>query len=219
MAVSDDRRLDDVRVACWSALDDLRAASPDVLVVVGPGESTADEAARVGSLAAYGVDVTVALPGDEAPPAEPNLPLSVSVGAWLLQRGGWDGPVTSATVAGDAGDGDCVELGRRIAGRADRVALLVMADGSPLRADTTPRELRAKAESYDAALAGALRDGDPQRLLDLDAELSAEVGSPGRKALRVLAGAADDGLFDAEVGYDGAPYGVGYLVGVWERHG
>ncbi|SDU76015.1 class III extradiol ring-cleavage dioxygenase family protein [Jiangella alkaliphila] len=215
----DDVRLDDVRAACWSALDDLRATSPDVLVVVGPGETTADEAPRAGSLAPYGVDLSVALPGDEAPHNEQTMPLSVSVGAWLLQRDGWDGLVTAATVAGDAGDGDCVELGRRIAGRADRVALLVMADGSPLRADTTPHEQRTKAQTYDAELATALRDGDPQRLLDLDAALAAEVGSPGRKALRVLAGAADDGLFDAEVTYDDAPYGVGYLVGVWERHG
>ncbi|TDD68779.1 hypothetical protein E1262_15080 [Jiangella aurantiaca] len=216
---SGDTRLDDLRAACWSALDDLRAASPDVLVVIGPGDTTEDEAPRAGSLAPYGVDLTVALPGDEPPPTERNLPLSISVGAWLLQRDGWEGTVSAATVAGDAGDADCVELGRRIASRADRVALLVMADGSPLRADTTPRDLRARATAYDTALANALRDGDPQRLLDLDAALAAEVGSPGRKALRVLAGAADDGLFDAEVTYEDAPYGVGYLVGVWERHG
>jgi hypothetical protein len=221
-----DARLDDVRAACWSALDDLRSASPDVLVVVGPGESTADEAPRAGSFAPYGVDLTVALPGQDdapaaadAPGAEATLPLSVSVGAWLLQRDGWDGAVSAATVASDAADGDCVDLGRRLAGRADRVALLVMADGSPLRADTTPHALRARARAYDTALGEALRDGDPQRLLDLDAALAAEVGSPGRKALRVLAGAADDELFDAEVLYEDAPYGVGYLVGVWERHG
>ncbi|TDC46588.1 hypothetical protein E1212_26575 [Jiangella ureilytica] len=213
-----DVRIDDVRAACWSALDDLRSASPDVLVVVGPGESTADEASRSGSFAPYGVDLTVALPGDD-PQAGPDLPLSVSVGAWLLQRDGWDGEVSAATVALDAADGDCVDLGRRLAGRADRVALLVMADGSPLRSDTTPQALRARARAYDTALADALRDGDPQRLLDLDAALAAEVGSPGRKALRVLAGAADDELFDAEVLYEDAPYGVGYLVGVWERHG
>lgn len=217
MTASDDVRLDDVRAACWSALDDLRAASPDVLVIVGPGERTADEAGRAGSLAPYGIDLTVTLPGEAAAPGEHDLPLSVSVGAWLLRRDGWDGPVTTATVAADAGDEDGVELGRRLAGRADRVALLVMADGSPLRAGTTPDELRQRARRYDAALAGALREGDPQRLLDLDAD--AEAGSPGRQALRVLAGAADDGLFDAALGYDAAPYGVGYLVGVWERHG
>jgi hypothetical protein len=221
---SGDVRLDDVRAACWSVLDDLRSASPDVLVVVGPGESTVDEAPRAGSFAPYGVDLTVQLPGDD-PTGDGvdgdtgGLPLSVSVGAWLLQRDGWDGAVAAATVAADAADADCVELGRRLANRADRVALLVMADGSPLRADTTPHDVRARATVYDVALAEALRDGDPQRLLDLDAALAAEVGSPGRKALRVLAGAADDELYDAEVRYEDAPYGVGYLVGVWERHG
>lgn len=215
-----DVRFDDVRAACWSALDDLRSASPDVLVVVGPGESTLDEAPRAGGFAPYGVDLTVALPGAEpAGDAAATAPLSVAVGAWLLQRDGWDGAVSAATVAADAADGECVELGRRLASRADRVALLVMADGSPLRADTTPQDVRARAKVYDAALATAVRDGDPQRLLDLDAALAAEVGSPGRKALRVLAGAADDELFDAEVLYEDAPYGVGYLVGVWERHG
>ncbi|MBB5789770.1 hypothetical protein [Jiangella mangrovi] len=214
-----DVRLDDVRAACWSALDDLRSASPDLLVVVGPGESTADDAPRAGSFAPYGVDLTVGLPGPGDDGASGTAPLSVAVGAWLLERDGWDGDVVAATVATDAADGDCVDLGQRLASRADRVALLVMADGSPLRADTTPQALRARARAYDAALAAALRDGDPQRLLDLDAALAAEVGSPGRKALRVLAGAADDELFDAEVLYEDAPYGVGYLVGVWERHG
>lgn len=216
---SGDTRLDDLRAACWSALEDLRAASPDLLVVVGPGDTTQDDAPRAGSLAPYGVDLTIALPGEEPPAGDSTLPLSVSVGAWLLRRDGWDGAVSASTVAGDAADAHCAELGRRIASRADRVALLVMADGSPLRADTTPRGLRARAAAYDTALASALRDGDPQRLLDLDAALAAEVGSPGRKALGVLAGAADDGLFDAEVTYEDAPYGVGYLVGVWERHG
>lgn len=215
-----DVRFDDVRAACWSALDDLRSASPDVLVIVGPGETTVDDAPRAGSFAPYGVDLTVELPGDGRPDDRPGgLPLSVSVGAWLLQHDGWDAPVSAATVAADAADGDCVDLGRRLASRADRVALLVMADGSPLRSETIPQDVRARAKVYDAALARALRDGDPQRLLDLDAALAAEVGSAGRKALRVLAGAAADELFDAEVRYEDAPYGVGYLVGVWERHG
>jgi hypothetical protein len=35
----------------------------------------------------------------------------------------------------------------------------------------------------------------------------------------VLAGASEEVLFDAEVAYDAAPYGVGYMVAVWERHG
>ncbi|PZF79354.1 hypothetical protein, partial [Jiangella anatolica] len=183
-------------------------------VIVGPGESTVGEAGRAGSLASYGLDVTVALPGETT--ATTNLPLSVTVGAWLLQRDGWEGPVHTATV----GDGDGVELGRQVAARADRVALLVMADGSPLRADTTPQDLRARAESYDAALAEALRGGEAEKLLGLDAELAAETGAEaGRQALTVLAGAAGEQLYDAEVGYEAAPFGVGYLVGVWERHG
>src|SRR5687767_9240556 len=100
-----DARLDDVRAACWSALDDLRAASPDVLVVVGPGETTADEAPRAGSFAPYGVDLTVELPGDGPAGDGGYLPLSVCVGAWLLQHDGWDGQVAAATVAADAADG------------------------------------------------------------------------------------------------------------------
>ncbi|TDE14014.1 hypothetical protein [Jiangella asiatica] len=215
-----DARLDQLRSACWSAVEALRAGSPDTLVVVGTGATTTSDAPRAGSLAPYGVDREVALPGGGPPAADGAvLPLSLCVGAWLLERDGWDGTVVAATVAADGSAADCVGLGERLAGQADRVALLVMADGSALRADTSPPQVREKAAGFDAAVARAVLDGDPQQLLALDSELGAAVGSSGVNPLRVLAGAAADELFDADVLYDEAPYGVGYVVGVWERHG
>lgn len=221
--------VDALREACWSALDALRSSSPDVLVVVGTGESTVADVRGTGNLAPYGAERTVVLPG--AGPSAGELPLSLSVGAWLLEHDGWPDPaavgaVTAATVAavdGKAGGAEvlaaCARLGEEIAERADRVALLVMADGSASREQTAPRPFHPRAEEYDAAVAQALREGEPQQLMALDAALAADVGSSGLGPLRVLASAAADAVFDAEVLYDAAPYGVGYVVGVWERHG
>lgn len=215
-----DTQLDRLRQACWAAVEELRAGSPDALVVIGSGATTTHDAPRSGTLAPYGVDRAVALPGaGGSGRSSAELPLSLCVGAWLLERDGWDGAVHAATVAGDGAQSDCVELGERLAGLADRVALLVMADGSASRADTSPAAVRERSARFDAAMARAVRDGDPQQVLALDGELGAEVGSSGVNPLRVLAGAAQDAVFDADVLYDDAPYGVGYVVGVWERHG
>ena len=214
-----DNELDQLRDACWSVIDALRSSQPDVLVVVGSGKTSAPEGPLAGSFATYGVDRRVAFPGHEQVAAA-DMPLSLCVGAWLLERDGWPGPVVSATVAGGVdGWADSPALGLDIVHQADRVALLVMTDGSASRAAEAPRTFHPRAAEYDAAVCQAIRDGDPQQLLDLDGTLAAEVGSTGANVLRAMAGAASDEVFDAEVLYDSAPYGVGYLVGLWERHG
>lgn len=229
-----DDHLDALRAACWSAIDALRGSNPDALVVIGVGESTAHDAPRTGTLAPYGVDRPVALPGAAPPatavPVAGDLPLSVCVGAWLLERdrsygglGGeeclarWPCGVSAATVADDAAPEECVRLGEQLAAHADRVAMLVMADGSvchPEAPMTSPQPAQ-----YDAKVAQAVRAGEPRQLLAVDGALAAEVGAAGLNPLRVLAGAVGEAVFDADVRYDNAPYGVRYLVGVWERPG
>ncbi|PSL01072.1 hypothetical protein CLV30_1157 [Haloactinopolyspora alba] len=212
-----DDDIDLLRGACWTALDALRDGSPELLVVVGVGPDTADEVTGGGSLADYGVDRRVALPGAHA--GDDGLPLSLCVAAWLLERDGWSGSVTGASVAPSAAADDCARLGERLAWRRERVAMLVMADGSAQRSDEQADADRALARRHDADLVRALESGDPRAILALDDAAAAASRAGGIPPLRVLGGAAEDGLFDAEMLYDAAPFGVGYSVVVWERHG
>ena len=71
-----------VRDACEVAVRALTAAGPDLIAVVGGGPAGREyEAGAAGSLGEYGIPVTV---GE----GEPVLPLSLTVGRWLLDRAG-----------------------------------------------------------------------------------------------------------------------------------
>ncbi len=106
-------------------------------------------------------------------------------------------------------------LGQGLAGLADRVGLLVMGDGSACRSLKAPGYLDERAEGYDAALARALGTADTAALAALDPGLAAELKAEGRAPWQVLAGAAEGAGLTARLGYQDAPYGVGYLVASW----
>lgn len=212
--------LDDLRAACASAIDAIRASEPEQLVVVGGGEATdVHRPGTRGSFQPYGVDVSVVLPGPRERDDGPRLPLSIAVGAWLLEQAGWQGEVHAQEVAVSAPAEVCRQLGVALAQQADRIALLVMGDGSARRSVNAPGGLDPRAEAFDVAVVEALRAGDPAALLALDGALAAELQVAGRAPWQVLAGAAGEAALDADVLFDGAPYGVGYMVAVWERHG
>ncbi|MBM0280058.1 hypothetical protein JM949_35335, partial [Micromonospora sp. STR1s_6] len=78
--------LDDLRAACDAAVRRLLAVEPDILVLLGTGPVTGPiHAPATGSLQPWGVDLDVPLaPGQ--PDRGAVLPLSLTVGAWLLAR-------------------------------------------------------------------------------------------------------------------------------------
>jgi hypothetical protein len=219
LAAGSAAELDDLRAACLTAIDAVELAAPELLVVVGAGAATRRyEAGSSGSFAPYGVPVEVCLPGRAA--AEPPvLPLPLAVGAWLLQRAGWPGQAVGQLVAEAASAEECATLGAALAEEADRVALLVMGDGSARRSEQAPRPYDASAETFDQGVVQAFRSADPAGLLGLDAALATSLVASGRPAWQVLGGAAGEAALDDEVLYDRAPYGVGYIVAIWERHG
>ncbi|MCT4352536.1 class III extradiol dioxygenase subunit B-like domain-containing protein [Streptomyces sp. Je 1-79] len=209
--------LDGARTACADALGLLAASRPDRLYVVGP----ADEGARgtflagsTGSFAGFGVDLSVRL--GTGPDAERPLPVSLAVAAWLLQRADWaDAPVEGLGV-GEPLDGvRCVSAGRQLAAAADRVALLVMGDGSACRTLKAPGYLDERAEGFDAEAARALGTADVDALLALDEDLAYELKAAGRAPWQVLAGAAEGAGLEGRLLYEDAPYGVGYFVAAW----
>jgi hypothetical protein len=212
--------LDDLRSACDGAIEAIRATEPERLVVVGAGESTRRYApGSAGSFAQYGADVAASLPGPAVVENNDRLPLSLAVASWLLGRAGWTGDVPGLAVGESSLAEECRRLGIQLAQETDRLALLVMGDGSAGRPSAAPAFVDPRADGFDSAVADALRTADPAALMALDPTLGTELRAAGRAPWQVLAGAAGDAVFDAELLYDDAPYGVGYLVAVWERHG
>jgi len=169
-------------------------------------------AEAAGSLAGFGVDWTTGA-------GEPVLPLSLTIGRWLLERGGLLGTRTEVllrAVPADAPAATCLDLGRDLARRARRVAMLVMGDGSARRSTKAPGYLDPRAQRYDADVAAALASADSAQLARLDPALSAELMAAGRASWQVLAGAAAGGQFRGQLHQVAAPYGVGYLVASWK---
>ncbi len=204
--------LDDVRAACEAAVAGLLASAPDVVVVVGGGEETARyDPAATGSLRGFGIPWQT---GD----GTPVLPLSLTVGAWLLRSHlrAAPGRVRLQAIAGTAGRDECLRLGTRLAALEPRVAMLAMGDGTARRALGVPGAPDPAAEAYDAGVAAALASADAARLARLDPALDAELLVAGRAAWQVLAGAAGEARLRGRLLWAAAPYDVTYLVAAWQ---
>jgi hypothetical protein len=211
--------LDAARAACTDALGVLAAARPDLLVVLGPAEQSGRGPFRQGtpgSFRGFGVDLDVRLGPAEESATERELPPSLAVGAWLLERTGWaDAPIEGLGIGEPLAPERCVEVGREIGARAARVALLVMGDASACRTLKAPGYLDERAAPFDAEAARALGAADLAALRALDAELAYELKASGRAPWQVLAGAAESAALSGALLYEDAPYGVGYLVATW----
>ncbi|MCF6475035.1 hypothetical protein FAF44_42690 [Nonomuraea sp. MG754425] len=200
--------LPQLRAACHTAIAALLESRPDTLVVVGGAETTrAYEAGAAGTLRPWGLDRT-------AGRGEPVLPLSLTVGRLLLDEAG-GAPEGLQSVAFDAGGEQCQALGERLGQGAGRVALLVMADGSACLGPGAPGRHDAAAGPYEELIAEAVAAGDPAALAALDPGEADRLWVSGRAALQVLAGAAGTRTYRGSLLAASAPYGVGYLAGLW----
>ena len=200
-----------LRTACREAVAVLLGAAPDLLVVVGGAGHTAEyPPAAGGSLRDFAVPVTVG--------ADPVLPLSLTIGKWLLAGGAPGGPPAAWWgIASGAATADCLNLGEKLAALAPRVALLAMGDGPGRRARGVPGATDPAADRYDDQVTAALAAADPGALAALDPRRDEELFVAGRAAWQVLAGAASRGAFTADLRYAAAPFEVSYYVATWVR--
>jgi hypothetical protein len=200
-----------LRTACRDAVAVLLGAAPDLLVVAGGAGQTAEyPAAAGGSLRDFAVPFTVG--------AAPVLPLSLTIGRWLLA--GVVPPIPPVTwqgIASGTATADCLSLGEKLAALAPRVALLAMGDGPGRRARGVPGATDPEADRYDDQVSAALADADPGALAALDPRHDQELFVAGRAAWQVLAGAASAGAFTADLCYTAAPFEVSYYVATWMR--
>ncbi|MDJ1130907.1 class III extradiol dioxygenase subunit B-like domain-containing protein [Streptomyces iconiensis] len=209
--------MDQARAACYDAVGVLAAARPDQLYVIGPAEQPGrgphPQGTR-GSFRGYGVDLEVRLGKGDASRRE--LPPSLAVGAWLLERTDWTGsPVEGLGIGEPLARARCEETGKELAASADRVALLVMGDASNCRTLKAPGYFDERAAAFDAEAARALGAADIDGLLALDEELAYDLKAAGRSSWQTLAGAGQGAGLGGRLLYDDAPYGVGYLVASW----
>jgi len=218
----DTHELSNLRNACDAAVITLFAANPDVIVVVGADtRTTRYPPDAAGTLAAYGVPFTVGT-------GTPVLPLSLTVGRWLLAKAGTEAsaerPVLQA-IAAHVTPATCMLLGAQLAELAPQVAILAMGDGPGRRARRAPGAIDADADRYDKLMMNALATADAAQLADLDPGHDEELFIAGRAAWQVLAGAAladadadphpGDARFASALRYAAAPFEVSYYVATW----
>jgi hypothetical protein len=214
----------ELRAASRTAVAGLVATAPDLVAVVGPAERDAvwpatarPDLARYGGarpdLARYGgARPDLARSGAVENGASPVAPLSVGLGALLLDDAGYAGPLLLRTVGEQATLAQCQAVAAEVVAAAARVGLLVIADGSARRTLKAPGYFDQRAEQYDEQVHQAVATGELSALQALDPVLARELMAPGWPALQVLAAAFGVHRPQSTVHYGGAPYGVGYLV-------
>jgi hypothetical protein len=218
--------LPELRDACEAALAWLLAAAPDSVTVIGPATATAtwppDSVADLPMHApALNRLARLADPGPRVDPLSSalRLPLSLAIGAQLLDRAGYAGPRVLQSIAESASPDACRDLGRDLAADAPLSALLVMGDGTARRSAAAPGYLDERAEPFDTVVEQAFRDGDVPALAALDPDLARDLLAAGRPAWQVLAGALAATTAvrpSTRILYSDAPFGVAYLVATLE---
>jgi len=205
--------LDDLRTACRAAIKTIVAAAPDMIICFAsdPGLERVEQYGpdAGGSLRRYGVEVSVGGNGE-------RLGLGLTVGAWLLDGAGWDGRRTHIGLPLGGG----FDAGSDLAAGTTAVGVLAIGDGSAKRSHQAPGYFDERAAAFDAEVVRALSSADLEWFATHpDAGLAAELWCTGGPAWQALAGAATQAPAGAgivgDIGYDAAPYGVGYVVGTW----
>ncbi len=200
----------DVSAAAVSAAGEL----PDrwFVIGIGPADNVIGPGA-VGTFGGYGADVRIGLSPDGV--GEPtSLPLCALVAGWV--RGVAAPRATAEVWVYDAEHALDAALARGRALRAEvdnavgPVGVVVVADGANTLTPQAPGGYDPDSVAVQTALDDALAVGDVAPLTQL------ADGLGGRVAYQVLAGLAGSTRFETRELYRGAPYGVGYFVGVWK---
>jgi hypothetical protein len=196
------------------AVTEAAASLPPRWVAIGVGP--ADDVfgpQRVGTFAGYGVDVRIALSPDTAD-APAQLPLCVLIAGWVR---GQANPEARAEVRVYAADHDvdaALAHGRRLRAEIDEVddpvGVLVIADGAHTLTAPAPGGYNPASVPVQHAVDDVLARGHIAALTALPTTIV------GRVAFQVLAGLAEPEARSCTEFYRGAPYGVGYFVGVWQ---
>ncbi len=189
------------------------ASLPTRWVAVGVGSADAVIGPRqAGTFAGYGVDIRVALSPDNGVPGQ--LPLCALITGWVRGQAKPQAHAEVRVYADDHGVDAALSRGRQLRGEideaADPVGVLIVADGAHTLTPPAPGGYDPDSVPVQHALDEALAGGDAAALTRLPDTIV------GRVAYQVLAGLAEPAPRSVKEFYRGAPYGVGYFVGVWQ---
>lgn len=195
-----------LRAAVFAAAESL----PAQWIVIGAGpERAVFGPDSVSTFAGFGADVTVRLSPQAGHGAD--LPLCALIGGWVRGR---VQPAACARVTVVTDFDSAPDRGRRLRAEIDEqpatVGVLVVADGANTLTQAAPGGYRPRDLGAQRALDDALARGDTGALIGLPEPIT------GRAVFATLAGLAGSGPRAARELYRGAPYGVGYFVGVWQ---
>lgn len=206
--------LADLRSACTAAISQVFARGGQPVLLGAGAQSASHSPVCRGSLAGLGVAMEVHL-GSPSCGGQLDLPLSLTIGAWLVRES--VGPTSAARAFSIGPDFASSRASVELLGLAESedIALLVMGDGSARRSTSAPGYLDERAAGFDASVVSALEHGDAVALEALDADLGDQLLVAGVPAWHVAGGLMDATPYDARVLYDDAPYGVGYFVSAW----
>jgi aromatic ring-opening dioxygenase LigB subunit len=137
--------------------------------------------------------------------------LCALIAGWVRGRVAPTARAEVRVYAADRSAADAITAGRALRAEldsaADAVGVLVVADGANTLTPPAPGGYDPDSVAVQSTLDDALAAGDTAALARLSD------GVVGRVAYQVLAGLVEPA--DARELYRGAPYGVGYTVGVW----
>lgn len=163
----------------------------------------------VGTFAGFGADVPVRLSPRATRPAE--LPLCALMAGWVR---GQVCPQARVEARTHADPDSALAAGSRLRAEIERapepIGVLVVADGANTLTAAAPGGYHPDDVAVQRVFDDALAHGDTGALARLPQQLV------GRAGCAVLAGLAGAGPRWARELYRGAPYGVGYFVGVWQ---
>ncbi|MFD4183164.1 hypothetical protein [Rhodococcus sp. NPDC058514] len=210
--------------------EELRLASTEVAArlgglathwtAIGVGRTECEiPATAAGTFRGFGADVRVALSDAATGAADPDLPLAALIAGWLRAAVPAETVVDAIIVAEDTSPVYCAELGARLRERLDADpqphGVLLIADGARTLTAKAPGAFDDRAPAAQEELDRALDSGDAEYLAELDPVACLDIGIEGRAAWQVLAGLFGGPPSESRTHYRGAPYGVGYHVGMW----
>ena len=189
------------------------AQLPDRWIAVGvaPEDRVIGPQTR-GTFAGYGVHVPVAL-SPHVPEVVAPLSLCALFAGWLRGQANARASVEVRTYAADRDPHAAVAEGRALRAEIDAVAepigVLVVADGANTLTQSAPGGYDPDSLVVQDALDDSLSTGDCTALTRLPDTIV------GRVAYQVMAGLAGESRWATRELVRGAPYGVGYFVGLW----
>jgi hypothetical protein len=116
----------------------------------------------------------------------------------------------------DASPQECLALGRHLGGRAERVAMLVMGEGSTCMTATARRVHADEARLRDNEVRQAVEEADAEAIARFRPTEFAS-SATGRAAWQVLAGAAEAFRFEGQLHWGEELEGLRYFVVSWTR--